>query len=155
MNELCPPRYLPEHSLPERAFIPGRGPKPALTTQQAPYLVAERWRDNVAYLWGADLYNQGYAWEAHEAWEGLWRAAKHDGTQATFLQGLIQCAAARVKASMDDAEAAQRLLARGLARLSRVHAEQGDGYMGLELARYLAEQAGSSESGATPKLWLK
>lgn len=153
-NELCPPRYLPQRLLPDHAFIPGRGPKPALTTPLEPYLAAERWHDNAAYLWGADLYNYGYAWEAHEAWEGLWRSAKHDDTQATFLQGLIQCAAARVKVSMDDAEAAQRLLGRGLGRLSRVHAEQGDGYMGLDLTRYLAEQAGSRESGAFAKLWL-
>jgi hypothetical protein len=119
------------------------------------YIGAERWRDNLEYVWGVDLYNHGYAWEAHEAWEGLWRAAKHDHTQATFLQGLIQCAAARVKASMDDASSAQRVLERGLARLSRVRAEQGDSYMGLALARYLAEQGSSRESGSFPKLWLK
>ena len=155
MNELLPPRYQPQRSLPERAFIPGRGAKPALNTERMPYLAAEHWRDNAAYLWGVDLFNHGYAWEAHEAWEGLWRAAKHDDTQATFVQGLIQCAAARVKACMGDREAAQRLLGRGLARLSRVHARQGDGYMGLELARCLAEHADSGESGARSKLWLK
>jgi hypothetical protein len=146
MNESRPPRYWPQRSLPAHAFIPGRGGKPVLDAQPAPYLAAERWRENAAYLWGIDLYNNGYAWEAHEAWEGLWRAAKHDDTQATFLQGLIQCAAARVKTSMSDAQAAQRLLERGLSRLSRIRDQQGDRYMGLELARYLAEHAGS--------LWL-
>lgn len=155
MVELRPPRYLPQRSLPERAFIPGRGSKPELDTQPARYLAAERWRENEAYLWGTDLYNHGFAWEAHEAWEGLWRAAKHDEAQATFLQGLIQCTAARVKASMDDAEAAERVLARGLARLSRVRDQLGDGYMGLSLARYLAEHASSGERAAYPKLWLK
>jgi len=92
MTALQPPRYWPERSLPERAFIPGRGPKPAAAAEQrAAYLSAERWRDSAAYLWGVDLYNYGYAWEAHEAWEALWRAAKRDATQATYLQGLIQC----------------------------------------------------------------
>lgn len=152
MNEPRPPRYLPQRSLPEREFIPGRGSKPALDTQLARYLAAEHWRENEAYLWGADLYNHGYAWEAHEAWEALWRAAKHDRTQATFLQGLIQCAAARVKASMNDAQAAERVLARGLTRLSQVRAQQGDHYMGLALARYLAEHG---DSAACPKLWLE
>jgi len=155
MNAPHPPRYWPPGSLPERAFIPGRGPKPEPATQVAPYLPAERWRDNDAYLWGVDLYNHGYAWEAHEAWEGLWRAAKRDDTQATFLQGLIQCAAARVKASMGDAAAAERVLARGLARLERVRTQQGDRYMGLDLGRYLADHAGrSSASAAWPELWL-
>ena len=155
MNEPWPPRHHPQRSLPACAFVPGRGPKPAVEAQPATYLDSERWRDNTAYLWGVDLYNHGYAWEAHEAWEALWRAAKHDEAQATFLQGLIQCAAARVKARMDDARAAQRLLDRGLARLSRVRAQQGDDYMGLELARYLAEHTGRRGSGAFPKLWLK
>jgi hypothetical protein len=149
-NELQPPRYCSERSLPERAFIPGRTVKPALESRPVPYLAAEQWRDNGAYLWGVDLYNYGFAWEAHEAWEGLWRAAKHDDAQATFLQGLIQCAAARVKASMADEAATQRLLERGRARLASVREQHGDRYMGLELARYLAEHA----RGASPYLWL-
>jgi hypothetical protein len=148
--ELRPPRYLPERLVPERAFIPGRTPKPATEAQPASYLAAEQWRDNKAYLWGVDLFNHGFAWEAHEAWEGLWRAGKHDQTQATFLQGLIQCAAARVKASMHDEDAAQRLRDRGLARLSRVREQRGDRYMGLDLGRYLSEHT----SGRTPMLWL-
>jgi hypothetical protein len=151
MDELHPPRYCPARSLPEHAFIPGRGLKPALAAEEAPYLAAERWRENAAYLWGADLYNCDYAWEAHEAWEAPWRSAKHDATQATFLQGLIQCAAARVKARMNDSAAARRLLDRGLSRLSRVRAQQGDDYMGLDLARYLTEH----ENKAAPKLWLQ
>jgi hypothetical protein len=156
VNELRPPRYWPGGSLPERAFIPGRGPRPtALDEPPALYLPAEQWRDNHAYLWGVDLCNHGYAWEAHEAWEGLWRAAKRDATQATFLQGLIQCAAAHVKASMADAAATERVLERGLTRLAQVHAQQGDRYMGLDLARYLAEHAARSPtSDPWPVLWL-
>lgn len=150
MNERRPPRYVPERALPAHAFVPGRTAKPVSEAQLAAYLAAEYWRDNEAYLWGVDLYNHGFAWEAHEAWEGLWRAAKHDETQATFLQGLIQCTAARVKASMNDREAAQRLLERGLARLASVREQHGDRYMGLDLARYLAEHA----SAGWPMLWL-
>ncbi|MET2831203.1 DUF309 domain-containing protein [Mesorhizobium shangrilense] len=29
-----------------------------------------------AFRWGSDLFNHGYYWEAHEAWEPLWHAAK-------------------------------------------------------------------------------
>ena len=154
MNEPLPPRYWPQRPLPGHAFIPGRGPKPAADNEPAPYLGAGRWQDNALYLWGVDLYNHGYAWEAHEAWEGLWRAAKHDDAQATFLQGLIQCAAADVKLRMADAKAAQRVLERGLARLARVRSAQGDHYMGLQLARHLAEHAARSDGAAFPKLWL-
>jgi hypothetical protein len=153
VNERLPPRYWPSRALPVRAFVPGRGRKPALDAQPPAYLAPEHWRDNEPYLWGVDLYNHGFAWEAHEAWEGPWRAAKDDETQATFLQGLIQCAAAQVKTSMNDGEAAARLLARGLSRLARVHARQGDRYMGLGLARYLSEQGGGEAAGPA-KLWL-
>jgi hypothetical protein len=139
-----PPRCCPQRSLPEREFIPGRGSKPELSDEPA----------HDALLWGVDLYNHGFAWEAHEAWEGLWRSAKHDEAQATFLQGLIQCAAARVKMSMGDGAATQRLLERGLARLSSVREQHGDRYMGLDLARYLSEHASRAEGAAFPYLWL-
>jgi hypothetical protein len=52
-----------------------------------------------AYLRGIDLFNFGYWWESHEAWEGLWRACGRRGPAADFLKGLIKLAAAGVKAS--------------------------------------------------------
>ena len=36
---------------------------------------SDLWKDNEDYLFGIDLYNYHYYWEAHEAWEGLWIAA--------------------------------------------------------------------------------
>jgi len=45
---------------------------------------------------GADLYNRGLHWEAHEAWEELWLAL--DDEPKLFVQGLIQVAAAGHKA---------------------------------------------------------
>ncbi|MER9007639.1 DUF309 domain-containing protein [Mesorhizobium sp. M0862] len=27
------------------------------------------------FRWGIDLFNHGYYWEAHEAWEPLWQTA--------------------------------------------------------------------------------
>ena len=43
-------------------------------------------------------FNRGEYFEAHEVWEGLWRAADRKGPVARFLQGLIRLAAAGVKA---------------------------------------------------------
>ena len=45
--------------------------------EEAPalYFPPESWRENADYLYGVDLYNHGYLWEAHEAWEGLWHKA--------------------------------------------------------------------------------
>ena len=145
----APPRYQPSRSLPAYAYVPGRTPHPTRAKdghsygapEVAPrYLPDERWAENDEYLWGADLYNAGYFWEAHEAWEGSWRvAAGRDPAQRRFLQGLILCAAACLKASTGDAEACRRLAARGLERLQRAHVDRDGRYMGLDVARFVED----------------
>jgi predicted metal-dependent hydrolase len=44
------------------------------------------------YLDGIRLFNEGHFFEAHEAWEDVWRETT--GPARTFYQGLIQCAVA-------------------------------------------------------------
>ena len=55
------------------------------------------WYDCESYLYGVDLFNHAYWWEAHEAWEGPWRAAGRQSATGFFLQGLIQISVARLK----------------------------------------------------------
>ena len=141
-----PDRYLPSRALPSYAYRPGRNPHPTRDASGHAYgaqplsshLPCERWADNAEYLWGIDLYNASYFWEAHEAWEGLWRAAESDRAQRRFLQGLIQCAAACLKAALGDADACRRLAARGLARLRHVPADGAGLYMGLDVRAFIA-----------------
>jgi uncharacterized protein len=165
----APPRYQPSRRLPAYAYLPGRTPHPTRApdghsygTSPAPprYLPDERWPENDEYLWGVDLYNAGYFWEAHEAWEGLWRvAAGRDAAQRRFLQGLIQCAAACLKATAGDVEACRRLAERGVARLVRARVDHDGRCMGLELASFVADFRRFAESSPTavehrPALWL-
>ena len=49
------------------------------------------------FQWAVQLFNAGYYWESHEAWESLWHAAGRTGALADFLKGLIKLAAAGVK----------------------------------------------------------
>jgi hypothetical protein len=49
------------------------------------------------WLYALDLFNEGYAWEAHEAWEHFWHALGRTTPEARFVQGLIHLAAACVK----------------------------------------------------------
>lgn len=49
------------------------------------------------FRWAVTLFNAGYYWEAHEAWESLWHVAGRSGRLADFLKGLIKLAAAGVK----------------------------------------------------------
>ncbi len=46
---------------------------------------------------GAQLFDAGYYWEAHEAWEVLWHAAGRRGPTADILRALIKLAAAGIK----------------------------------------------------------
>src|SRR5262245_11398070 len=100
------PRLLPERALPPYAYVPGQSPHPVSdpaghsyghAPDKPPPLDPARWRDSPAYLYGFDLFNHGYYWEAHEAWESLWHAAGRRGPTATLLKGLIKLAAAGVK----------------------------------------------------------
>jgi uncharacterized protein len=49
------------------------------------------------FLRGVELFDAGYYWEAHEAWEVLWHAVGHRGPTADILKGLIKLAAAGIK----------------------------------------------------------
>jgi hypothetical protein len=100
------PRFLSEVPFPPYGFVPGRFPHPVRDPAghsyghdpgPAPPVVPERWGESRDYLLGLDLFNHGYYWEAHEAWERLWHAAGREGATAELLQGLIKLAAAGVK----------------------------------------------------------
>lgn len=91
---------------PPYAFVPGRNPHPRSNPQGHMYgkheeiinqIVNDNGSDSEHYLYGVDLFNYGYYWEAHEVWEGLWNAHKREGYTADFLKALIKMSAAGVK----------------------------------------------------------
>ena len=168
-----PPRYAPERALPPYAFVPGRDPHPTRDPRGhsfgqeegghdeggAAWLPPERWSENGDYLFGVDLYNDGYLWEAHEAWEGLWHRAKHDGDQADHLQGLIQCAAACLKIAMEQPRGLETLSRLGTEKLERVARAHGGTYMGLDLFDFVASMRAFAASSPTsadgrPRIFL-
>ena len=106
MSQTHVPRLVPNAPLPPYAFVPGRTPHPmsdpsghmhGQPPDRPPAPDPSRWQESRAYLRGVDLFNHGYYWEAHEAWEGLWHACGRTGLTADFLRGLIKLAAAGVK----------------------------------------------------------
>jgi predicted metal-dependent hydrolase len=153
-------RYLHGRAFPPYAFLPGRDPHPTRDPQghsfaheepAPPFLPPERWRESAPYLWGADLYNHGFLWEAHEAWEGLWHVSKPDRIQALFLQGLIQCAAAWLKIAMEQPQGLTRLSALALEKFDQVVHARGAEYMGLDLDAFRpAVRAFAGSSPASP-----
>lgn len=103
----APKRYVPERVFPPYTFVPGKTPHPindpaghssgADPPKPDPF-DPHHWEKSVDYLYGVDLFNYGYYWEAHEVWEGLWHVTGHDSEPGLFLKGLIKLTAAGVKA---------------------------------------------------------
>lgn len=106
-HQLAEHRLLPGRPLPPYSYVPGLFPHPESdplghsygTKRRQPIAPTETaWRQCPEYLWGIDLFNHGYYWEAHESWEQVWHACGRRGKIADFLKGLIKLAAAGVKA---------------------------------------------------------
>ena len=153
-----PPRYLPDRPFPPYTYVPGQAPHPIRDPAghmlgeepETPELFVEEWWNCEEYLWGIDLFNHGYYWEAHEAWEGLWHAAGRTGPVADFLKGLIKLAAAGVKAREGSAVGRQRHLLRGSELLESVCSDVGGRLMGLGLDAVLTTLR-EAESGTSTR----
>lgn len=109
-EEKVPKRYVPEIPFPSYSFVPGNAPHPTRDPEGhsfeeekedialVPAPDPDNWRQSKLYLYGIDLFNHGYYWETHEAWEDLWHALGRIGDTANFLKAMIHLAAAGLKA---------------------------------------------------------
>lgn len=119
-------RWLPEKSFPSYAYLPGRQPHPVRDpaghsyNSQAMPLAAEISVDSDTFRWGLDLFNHGYYWEAHEAWEGLWQVADRGAPLRMLFKGLILLSAAGVKIREGKQAAAMRHAGRAATLLRRL-----------------------------------
>jgi hypothetical protein len=137
MTQSEPPRYS-RRPFPAYRFVPGRTPHPTRDPAGHSYghrptpaasFDAERWYREDDYLYGVDLYNHGYWWEAHEAWESCWAAAGKLTPTGLFLQGLIQITAGCLKKHQGHTDAGRRLAQEGLDKFPlREHR-----FLGIEL----------------------
>jgi hypothetical protein len=148
-EELSAKRYS-RRSFPPYRFVPGRHPHPTANPAGHSYhspgvpppavqwVPPMRWAESEDYLYGCDLYNHGYWWEAHEAWEGLWQLCDKQAAQGLYLQGLIQVSACHLKCFVGHADGVRRLLGSGVGYLRRVLAESPEErYMGLRLRDFV------------------
>ncbi len=138
--------------LPAYRHVPGLTPHPVKHPAGHLYGVAapvgpagctdlpRSWRDCTAYLYGVDLFNDAYLWEAHEAWEVGWNATGHETLPGFFLQGLVQVAAAMLQHHRGIAGGAATNLAKAERRLTEVLRTAPPGpYMGLDLPVWRAD----------------
>jgi hypothetical protein len=141
-------RLLPDEPLPRYSYVPGRLPHPVSdpaghafghTPSPVAPLDPARYTECRTYLYGLDLLNQGYYWEAHEALEQLWHAAGRHGPTAMLLQGLIKVAAAGVKVREGRAGGTRRLAQGARELFERAFTELGtETHAGLRRADLVA-----------------
>lgn len=108
---------------------------------------------HAAFSRGMRQFNSREFWHAHESWEILWLAAPKP--DKTFLQGIIQVAAAFYHHQKQNHEGMHSLMRRGLAKLEEFPA----GYHELrleDLRRALREWlAAAARGGPLPRTYPK
>lgn len=87
-----PERYS-ARPLPASRYVPGRGPRP------------EGGAGEDGFRHGVDLFNNGYWWEAHEAWEAVWMVLPPNSAERHGLQAMIQTANCCLKIRMGQGRA--------------------------------------------------
>ncbi len=148
-NEEQLPRLVPGYSFPPYAYTPGLSPHPTrdpeghnlkIEIESNDTFTPTQWEACESYLLGFDMFNHGFYWEAHEAWEALWQAIERKGRRAKLLKGLIKLAACGVKARQASNSGVIHLAGGALKEFKEVYRENdnsGD-YMGLNLKALIA-----------------
>lgn len=143
------PRYCPGRAFPAYRHRPGITPHPERDPAGHSYQHEEQsvqrpdpegWAENELYLFGVDLFNHRYWWEAHQAWEALWFAAGKATTSGMFLQALIQLAAALLKQEQQSFRGVRKLAKDARHKLEMVHASGKTGagcFLGLHIPSFL------------------
>jgi hypothetical protein len=147
-------RLVPDEPFPPYSYVNGRFPHPIRDPAGHSFgavPVACRmpdpnyWQECRPYLYGLDLFNHGYYWEAHEVWERIWHAAGRTGPVGSFIKGLIKLAAAGVKARERRPEGVRSHARRAAELFSSVASQLAPAqtfYFGLSLPRLIELASG-------------
>jgi hypothetical protein len=84
-------------------------------------------------LRGAELFNAGYYWEAHEVWEAVWHGFGRHGAAADVVKALIKLAAAGVKVREGQEHGVRIHAGRAAALFRAVGRQAGAHQFGLDL----------------------
>lgn len=150
--ETRPHRYS-DRPFPPYRFVPGEVPHPTRdkhghSYDRAPVKLAAfdpgDWHTCEEYLYGIDLFNHGYWWEAHEALEVVWVAAGRRTETGLLIQGLIQIAIAHLKRFQGLDDVATRMATAGLDKMKQIEGV----FLGIDVAafRYAVKSHFSDEN---------
>jgi uncharacterized protein len=156
------PRYT-QIPFPKYRYVPKTLPHPEIhpeghsygkKTSPESFIPPEKWPQNETYLFGVDLFNHGYWWEAHEAWEKVWMTTPKLDSHGQFLQGLIQWSAAVLKLYSGNQKGFEKLLEEGKKRLEfclkQIPAPQKH-FMGLKLSEWMGGMENFAQTIRSPE----
>jgi hypothetical protein len=141
------PRLCPQLDFPPYRYIPGLNPHPTRDEEghsfeqkiKPPVPFHEsNWLQCEPYVYGIDLYNQGYFWEARNTWETLQTTVNKDSLDANYLEALMLSSAAMLKLNQRDIEGVRIKSQSARWRMVRLRAAGHDGpvnrLFGLDIA---------------------
>ena len=147
-------RLLPAVEIPRYTHVPGTGtPHPyrdprGHSTDRKPLaprpLQEPLWAENRSYLYGLDLFNLGFYWEAHDEWDRLYKLTTADTLEGRFLKGLVKMAAAGMKVREESIHGVRRHAASAGEVFADIAAESDvDRYCGLDftMLQFAADRA--------------
>lgn len=129
-----------KRAFPSYKYVPGKAPHPTHDPEGHSYnqhpeplesFDASEWQSCEEYLFGIDLFNYGYWWEAHEALEAAWVAAGRKTVTGLFIQGLIQIAVAHLK-KFQGFDIAKRMSDEGLNKMKNIKGI----YLGIDVGKF-------------------
>jgi hypothetical protein len=115
--------------------------------EAAPRPTPETSRDgcSIDFEHGIRLFDQGFYWEAHEAWERLWHWLGRTGPEADLVKALIKLAAAGVKIRQGQPAGVRTHAGRARALIHSLRKAGQDVLLGLDLS-VLEARAGEVEN---------
>lgn len=130
-------------ALPAYRYVPGRNPHPKESPDGHSYRQSYHCSDQEAYLFGIMLFNHGYFWECHEAFESIWLPNRTDPISGPFLQGIIIVAAAMLKLWMGQKTSFDKLISAAMDKFALLEINP---LFGLDLATWKNQIANFSKT---------
>lgn len=140
-------RMLPDVlDLPPYTYVPGHAPHPISDPDghMREVSLPDTWTHPQQLQWGRRLFEHGYYWEAHEAWEHLWLELGRTSPVALTVKGLIKLAASGVKCREGNAVGARRHASRAAELLAPAADPDLFADWNLHIARESARQLAQS-----------
>lgn len=139
------PRLCQDRDLPAYRYARGLNPHPRRDKRGHSYKTSRDvvkmdpayWNESEDYLFGIDLYHQGYLWESCEVWEALHETVERDSPPSNLLRALSLNSGAQIRAHRRNARGTRTRSQAARWCLARLRAKGFDGpekrFMGFDI----------------------